>query len=189
MTDQGNAAPRDGETLGALRFDERMYVWVYDAGYASPLDCGRRAETLSKAYGLSFFVTRQYVAAGDYFAATAARNTAALRSMMRSTLWFSDDAAAHVAETVDELRGETFQREQLVYASGDTERQMPGRITRLARDGSWADVDWGYWSKRMQTRYLRPAPSVPAFRISAANIADAIEREALAVDGLDEDEE
>ena len=30
-----------------------------------------------------------------------------------------------------------------------------GSVRRVARDGSWADVDWGEWRKRMPTQYLR----------------------------------
>lgn len=30
-----------------------------------------------------------------------------------------------------------------------------GFVRRVARDGSWADVDWGEWSKRMPAGYLR----------------------------------
>lgn len=27
---------------------------------------------------------------------------------------------------------------------------MLGRVVRVARDGSWVDVDWGTWSKRQR---------------------------------------
>ena len=30
-----------------------------------------------------------------------------------------------------------------------------GFVKRIARDGSWADVDWGEWVKRMRTSALR----------------------------------
>jgi hypothetical protein len=29
-----------------------------------------------------------------------------------------------------------------------------GIVKRIAKDGSWADVDWGSWSKRMPTSSL-----------------------------------
>ena len=32
--------------------------------------------------------------------------------------------------------------------------EVPGIITRVARDGSWADVEFPSWSKRMRTAVL-----------------------------------
>ena len=38
---------------------------------------------------------------------------------------------------------------------------MDGLVTRVAKDGSWADVKWsGGWSKRMQCSYLREVDTI-----------------------------
>ena len=36
-----------------------------------------------------------------------------------------------------------------------------GFVRRVAKDGSWADVDWGSWSKRMTTDKLRVQHTIP----------------------------
>lgn len=35
-----------------------------------------------------------------------------------------------------------------------------GFVKRLAKDGSWADVDWGQWVKRMPTWALQPKHTI-----------------------------
>lgn len=32
--------------------------------------------------------------------------------------------------------------------------EVPGIVKRVAKDGSWADVDWHWWSKRMLSTKL-----------------------------------
>jgi len=39
-----------------------------------------------------------------------------------------------------------------------------GIVKRVARDGSWADVDWGPWTKRMPTSSLRVRTTIPLGR-------------------------
>ena len=36
-----------------------------------------------------------------------------------------------------------------------------GFVKRVARDGSWADVDWGQWVKRMPTWALQVQHTIP----------------------------
>ena len=39
-----------------------------------------------------------------------------------------------------------------------------GFVKRVAKDGSWADVEWGNikrWTKRMQTAVLVPTATIP----------------------------
>lgn len=36
-----------------------------------------------------------------------------------------------------------------------------GFVRRVAKDGSWADVDWGGWSKRMRTSDLIVQHTIP----------------------------
>lgn len=36
-----------------------------------------------------------------------------------------------------------------------------GFVRRVAKDGTWADVDWGPWSKRMPTRSLEVQHTIP----------------------------
>ena len=35
-----------------------------------------------------------------------------------------------------------------------------GFVRRTARDGSWADVDWGAWRKRQRTSVLEPLHTI-----------------------------
>ncbi len=35
-----------------------------------------------------------------------------------------------------------------------------GFVRRVARDGSWADVDWGRWIKRSPTKALQPIATI-----------------------------
>lgn len=36
-----------------------------------------------------------------------------------------------------------------------------GIVKRVAKDGTWADVDWGAWSKRMPTSLLIVLTTIP----------------------------
>lgn len=36
-----------------------------------------------------------------------------------------------------------------------------GMVRRVAKDGSWADVDWGSWTKRMRTDKLEVVATIP----------------------------
>jgi len=36
-----------------------------------------------------------------------------------------------------------------------------GIVKRIAKDGSWADVDWGQWRKRMPTSSLIILTTIP----------------------------
>ncbi len=48
-----------------------------------------------------------------------------------------------------------MRRGDWVGQRGDTSRRNVGIVKRVATDGSWADVDWGQWTKRMQTSFLQ----------------------------------
>ena len=49
----------------------------------------------------------------------------------------------------------SIKRGDWVITTRDTAGSMEGMVKRVAADGSWADVDWGAWSKRMPTAHLR----------------------------------
>lgn len=36
-----------------------------------------------------------------------------------------------------------------------------GLVKRVAKDGTWADVDWRGWSKRMRLEFLRVQHTIP----------------------------
>jgi hypothetical protein len=36
-----------------------------------------------------------------------------------------------------------------------------GIVRRVAKDDSWADVDWGHWTKRMRTESLVVETTIP----------------------------
>ena len=109
--------PRDGETLGVFVFMEMSSpvspagwgFWVYPAGYADKALCKRRARALTAGLGVDVWVYGpmphggRY--AGDYIAYVPELATDALRAALAPAIW-GEDTAAHVAETVDELRGE-----------------------------------------------------------------------------------
>ena len=96
-----HAAPENGETLCGLEYRAYYQAWVYLAGYSDARLCRRRAESLEQSFGVPFSVYR--MPDGDYYAAADWRSTDALRAVM--ALDASDDLAAHLRETVDELRG------------------------------------------------------------------------------------
>ena len=49
--------------------------------------------------------------------------------------------------------------------SGDWVKAMEGDriglVKRVAKDGSWVDVDWRGWSKRMKPEFLRVQHTIP----------------------------
>ena len=53
-----------------------------------------------------------------------------------------------------------IKRSDWVKASADTS-SMVGIVKRVAADGSWVDVDWGHWTKRMQTKHLIVQTTIP----------------------------
>lgn len=44
---------------------------------------------------------------------------------------------------------QTLKRGDMVKCRGEFASQRSGLVTRVAKDGSWVDVFWGGWSKRM----------------------------------------
>ena len=42
-----------------------------------------------------------------------------------------------------------------------TSSGLIGFVKRMAKDGSWADVDWGSWVKRMPVSSLEPQHTIP----------------------------
>ena len=108
--------PRDGERLGVFEFMSLDWpgwgFWVYTAGYADKALCKRRARSLTAGLGVDVWVYGPMDAtyaggryAGDYIAYVPERHTAALRAALTPTpTTWPDDTAAHVRETVDELR-------------------------------------------------------------------------------------
>ena len=92
--------PENGETLCGLEYRAYYQAWVYLAGYSDARLCRRRAESLEQSFGVPFGV---YVMPdGDYYACVDVRHTDALRVAL---VLDADDLAAHLRETVDELRG------------------------------------------------------------------------------------
>lgn len=86
-----DATAYDGEQLGALVFDVRHVkaghsgLWVYPAGYSDATLCQGRADHLTESFGVTFHAV-PLVRIGDeteWFAATGASNTEALRRHMR----------------------------------------------------------------------------------------------------------
>ena len=108
-TEPTTETPRDGERLGVFEYHAARQVWVYTAGYHDPYDCERRAESLNLAFCPTAWPRWFYVDSidGEYYAMANAYPdvTAALRAALTPTptIW-PDDSAAHVRETVDELR-------------------------------------------------------------------------------------
>lgn len=38
-----------------------------------------------------------------------------------------------------------------------------GLVTRAAKNGSWVDVNWGAWTKRMKPEYLEVVTTIKTF--------------------------
>lgn len=56
---------------------------------------------------------------------------------------------------------------------------MVGMVKRIAADGSWADVDWGRWTKRMGTQHLVVQTTIPlANGWTVTDMTRELEREA-----------
>ena len=55
----------------------------------------------------------------------------------------------------------------MLVKAGDWVKAMEGNrigfVSRVAKDGSWADVDWHGWTKRMKTEFLRVQTTIPSF--------------------------
>lgn len=41
------------------------------------------------------------------------------------------------------------------------EGERIGLVKRMAKDGSWCDVDWRGWTKRMKPEFLRVQTTIP----------------------------
>jgi hypothetical protein len=47
-----------------------------------------------------------------------------------------------------------------------------GFVRRVAKDGSWADVDWNGWTKRMKTSVLQVVTEIPLHPHGAVTVRD-----------------
>ena len=82
--------PHDGEQLGSFVFDLRHVtaghsgLWVYPADYDDAQLCQRRADHLSECFGVRFYAVplKRIGDATEWYAATGASNTAALRRII-----------------------------------------------------------------------------------------------------------
>ena len=54
-----------------------------------------------------------------------------------------------------------IKRADWVTCKSPSSGRMVGCVKRMAKDGSWADVDWGQRVKRMPTRSLEPQHTIP----------------------------
>ena len=70
-----------------------------------------------------------------------------------------------------------------VIMKSDTAGKLEGLVRRLARDGSWADVDWGHWSKRMQTEQLIVVATIQRGAWAITDVTRANELDELRRDG------
>ena len=52
-------------------------------------------------------------------------------------------------------------RADWVRCKNDPPTARTGIAKRVAKDGSWADVDWGGWMKRMPTGFLVVVTTIP----------------------------
>ncbi|MHB9144686.1 MAG: hypothetical protein ACYC5Y_05045 [Symbiobacteriia bacterium] len=48
-----------------------------------------------------------------------------------------------------------------VRCKNDPPGARVGIVKRIAKDGSWADVDWGGWRKRMPAEFLVVVTTIP----------------------------
>jgi len=53
-----------------------------------------------------------------------------------------------------------IKRADWVTCKSPSSGSMVGFVKRLAKDGSWADVDWGQWVKRIPTSSLEPQHTI-----------------------------
>ncbi len=61
---------------------------------------------------------------------------------------------------MDIAAANTIKRADWVTCKSPSSGRMVGFVKRLAKDGSWADIDWGQWVKRMPTSSLRPQHTI-----------------------------